>query len=437
MSDALALAGPLVGEPGNPRIARRTLADSLLRADDLGQAIPMLYDEMAADESAAEWIRSRASDLLTNGSLALAGNYAQALAELRWGTDRLPLRPLDEARPRPIHPTPVFLSALKLEHDIEQLTYLQGIGAIDGRASPIIAAHEAAYEQLSTQRSSTRVPIESWPDELLRATFNRLLHLRETPRVARALSDHWDGSEMQAQYQAAAPGLVVIDDFLTDEALDELNAFCLASTVWSENRYAFGRLGSFFPNGFNCPLLIQIAEELRAALPDILGHYPLRQIWGFKNRHVLPGDSTTHADFAAINVNFWITPDEANLNPGGCGLRVYDVDAPIAWTFETYNSRSDVIRPFLTNTGSTATVVPYRQNRAVIFNSDLFHGTEEITFQPGYENRRINVTMLYGNRENDVEHRELSTRRRPTVGRTNRPAWRSAAFTMRRRVGAR
>ena len=45
-----------------------------------------------------------------------------------------------------------------------------------------------------------------------------------------------------------------------------------------------------------------------------------------------------------------------------------------------------------------AITVPYRANRAVIFDSDLFHETDRIDFRPGYLNRRINVTMLYGRR---------------------------------------
>jgi len=43
--------------------------------------------------------------------------------------------------------------------------------------------------------------------------------------------------------------------------------------------------------------------------------------------------------------------------------------------------------------------VPYRANRAVIFDSDLFHETDVIRFKPGYENRRINVTLLFGRRQ--------------------------------------
>ena len=40
-------------------------------------------------------------------------------------------------------------------------------------------------------------------------------------------------------------------------------------------------------------------------------------------------------------------------------------------------------------------------NRCVVFNSDLFHRTDDIHFRDGYEDRRINITMLYGTREAD------------------------------------
>ena len=43
--------------------------------------------------------------------------------------------------------------------------------------------------------------------------------------------------------------------------------------------------------------------------------------------------------------------------------------------------------------------VPYRSNRAVIFDSHLFHETDRIVFKEGYLNRRINITLLYGLRE--------------------------------------
>jgi hypothetical protein len=40
--------------------------------------------------------------------------------------------------------------------------------------------------------------------------------------------------------------------------------------------------------------------------------------------------------------------------------------------------------------------IPYRGNRAVLFNSALFHETDAINFKEGYENRRVNMTYLFG-----------------------------------------
>ena len=42
--------------------------------------------------------------------------------------------------------------------------------------------------------------------------------------------------------------------------------------------------------------------------------------------------------------------------------------------------------------------VAYEQNRAVLFNSNLFHASQPPRFAPGYTNRRINLTFLFGDR---------------------------------------
>jgi hypothetical protein len=228
--------------------------------------------------------------------------------------------------------------------------------------------------------------------------------------------------------------VVVVDDFLTPDALESLLAFCLESTIWSSAYHPYGRLGSQFQNGFNCPLLIQIAEELRDALPRLIkDRYPLRHMWGYKSGPTLPADAVTHADFAAVNVNFWVTPDEANLDPGGGGMVIYGVEAPLDWDFHMYNSRlEEAIVPYLRRQQAGVVAVPYRQNRAVIFNSDLFHGTSELNFREGYEHRRINVTMLYGDREDDLEHRGALRPELANQAAVSQP-WRSAAFTSVRR----
>ncbi len=202
--------------------------------------------------------------------------------------------------------------------------------------------------------------------------------------------------EISAFWQNAVPQIVVIDELLTKEALEKLRRFCLDSMVWRQV-YDGGYLGAFPEHGFAPALLAQIAEELRATYPAIIEDHPLLHFWAFKYDSSL-GGIKKHADFAAVNVNFWITPDEANLDPEHGGLVVWDKAAPPDWDFARYNAAEDDIGAFLKAQDSRPVTIPYRANRAVIFDSDLFHETDIIHFRPGYENRRINITLLFGRR---------------------------------------
>ena len=204
------------------------------------------------------------------------------------------------------------------------------------------------------------------------------------------------GTDIIARWQSHRPQLVVIDNLLTEAALGALRRFCMDSSIWRKP-YANGYLGAIPESGFACPLLAQIADELRHAYEGIFGQHPLRYLWAFKCDSRQKGVNI-HADFAAVNVNFWITPDEANLDPVHGGLVVWDVAAPLDWDFNRYNNDEAAIRGFLAERGARSVTIPYRANRAVIFDSDLFHETDAIAFKDGYANRRINITMLYGRR---------------------------------------
>ena len=222
-------------------------------------------------------------------------------------------------------------------------------------------------------------------------------HLAGGERLAGpAINPGNDIDQICQRWRTARPQVVVIDDVLTGDALESLRRFCWESTVWRKT-YAGGYLGALPESGFACPLLAQIAEEFRNIYGGIFGAHPLRYLWGFKYDSALSGINI-HADFAAVNVNFWITPDEANLDADHGGLVIWDVAAPLDWEFAKYNDDEAAIRGFLAEKGARSMTVPYRANRAVIFDSDLFHETDRITFKDGYINRRVNITLLYGRR---------------------------------------
>jgi len=219
-------------------------------------------------------------------------------------------------------------------------------------------------------------------------------HLEEGGRLAgRAVNPDRSAGEVAAQWAQSSPQIAVIDDLLTGEALEALRRFCWRSTIWHKV-YPNGYLGAMPEQGFACPLLAQIDEELRSTYPSILGQEALLRCWGFKYDSRL-GGINLHADFAAVNVNFWITPDEANLDPDSGGLIIWDTPAPLDWSFARYNGAGQTVREFLDQAGAKSVTVPYRANRAVVFDSDLFHETDRIVFKEGYLNRRLNITMLY------------------------------------------
>jgi len=205
-----------------------------------------------------------------------------------------------------------------------------------------------------------------------------------------------NAQEIARRWSETDPPVVVIDNLLTQEALEGLRRFCRGSTMW-RRPYKNGYLGAMPETGFACPLLAQIADELREVFPTVIGDHGLRRTWGFKYDSSLTG-IPMHADQAAVHVHFWIAPDDANQDPTSGGLVVWDVKAPRDWDFARYNTDEAAIRAFLAGENAKPIVVPHRANRAVIFDSDLFHETDKIVFKDGYENRRINVTMLYGRR---------------------------------------
>jgi hypothetical protein len=101
-----------------------------------------------------------------------------------------------------------------------------------------------------------------------------------------------------------------------------------------------------------------------------------------------------HCDFARVSINIWITPDDANLDPNSGGLIVYKLKAGNI-TFNDAQSEAFGAE-FLESHRHNNVTVSYKQNRAVIFKSDLWHQTDRYSFKKGHKNRRINLTFLFG-----------------------------------------
>jgi tetratricopeptide (TPR) repeat protein len=294
--------------------------------------------------------------------------------------------------------TAVYRSRIK--HDAEQVQYLLSQHTLGREHEQYLRSLQRFQERLDGDpRPENRLVVA--PDEIaaIAPSFNRILNCDPPDRIgAGALNASLDVDEVETQYHARRPEVTCIDGLLNASALDALRRFCLEATIWKKD-YENGYTGAFLGDGFASPLLFQIADELRLRFPRIFSSHRLTQAWAFKHDSAKRG-LNIHADAAAVNVNFWITPDEANLNPATGGLVVYDKEAPLEWNFKEYNSARNKpkILAWLNEVGAQAIKIPYRANRAVVFNSDLFHETDEPSFADDYRSRRINITLLYGYR---------------------------------------
>ena len=299
------------------------------------------------------------------------------------------------------------ISKAKIVHDIEQLRYLHSISREEDkeRFNKLAVQYEKFANDFPWSKGSEIKHLGEEDQSMLGGTYGTLINIEEAQIVENALNANLNSQEITDDYLSHKFGLTYFDNFLSPEALESLRNYLLKSTIWFEVKKG-GYLGAYLNDGLASPLIFQIADELKNTFPNIFKRHQLNQIWAYKydsSAKSLDSEANgikVHADFAAVNVNFWVTPDSANLDHNSGGLVVYDAEAPIEWDFNTYNNNVSLIREEIRKTGNKKTKIPHRGNRIVIFNSNLFHETDRYIFKDGYENRRINVTMLFGERSN-------------------------------------
>ena len=289
-------------------------------------------------------------------------------------------------------------SRAKLEFDLAQIDHLLELGRLP---PAFVDAREALRRVLAgfgnEGQPGTPRPLTTAERRLIGPVYNRVIYRPPEEAIAPALNPGLDTGAIERRYRETAPALVVVDDLLSAPALAALQRFCMEATIWFDCKEHGGYLGAYLHEGFDHPVLIALARELRQRLNGIIAGHGLTQMWAFSYGQAGAG-TRKHADKAAVNVNLWITPDEACPDPEATGLTVHDVAAPPDWGFSDYNLDPARLEQLVKREGRSPVHVPYRCNRAVIFDSSLIHESGSVGFRAGYANRRINVTLLFGER---------------------------------------
>jgi tetratricopeptide (TPR) repeat protein len=406
-----------VSEPISPSVAALFDAERLMHEGSFESAVQVLQD-LVEREPALQAICMLASSYLEIGEHDKALRYASAAVEEE--PSSVPARAVlakvnvaladyasaladydaiaalsREQRPTP--PDKYSIPAHFALHNVEQLDHILASGHCDQQALAGVFTEELD----SLGRRLTEV-IEGTTGEApfvsVQGRNSRILadppYVRVSEqRLPRYLNPTVDYAPIREGMVTGRQKVQVIDDFLNPDALDQVQKFCLESTVW-RHPYKFGYVGAFPQDGFASVSLFAVAEELQTALGDALAGCQLAQWWAFEYDSKLPG-TDIHADDADFTLNMWITPDAANLDPSTGGIVVWDKTAPSNWTFNDYNSGGDRVRQFLRDQNAESTIIPYRANRAVLFEGHLFHQTDGFTFAPGFANRRRSVTFLF------------------------------------------
>ena len=281
-----------------------------------------------------------------------------------------------------------------IKHEYEQLTHIDN--DIDEIRNPKFS--KEYYDLLKKYADS--IENDSLENHNISTDFMKLilrpLYNKAPKNIIKNLINTKNNlNTIENQYNEQQPEIVVIDNFLTDEALFDIQKYCRNANIF-KYPYEFGYVGAFLTKGMSNKFFLKLSEDMRLTYKRIFKNYKLTQAWIFKYDHKTVG-TRVHSDQASINVNFWIAPNDSNLDTKSGGLVIWNKLPPKSWEFSDYNSigATKKINQFLKSEDVEKITVPHKENRCVIFNSKLFHKTDNFAFKESYKNRRINVTLLF------------------------------------------
>lgn len=317
---------------------------------------------------------------LAQGNRGRALDHFARTYELRRGDDRTGI-----ARQSLEH-----ANRSKLRHDAEQFRYLAKVRREGVRFELLARAYEAREKTIGPGI----VELSLADFDMIGQDYNTAIHIAEAPEIlAGAVSKGLDRQRMLRDFQQRR--VTSCDDFLSERTFASLRHYLLQSTIWHDFGHIDGFVAAYLEDGLACPLLLQIADEVRGAFPELLADYPLAQAWAFKA--VAPSAAVDiHADDGAISINFWMTPSAANRSAAqGGGLALCLAPPPPDWVVRGYDEDKSRAASFVKAHASDVQVTPYRENRAVLFDSHLFHWSDAPRFAEGYEDHRINLTFVF------------------------------------------
>ena len=275
-----------------------------------------------------------------------------------------------------------------IKHEYEQIRHIDS--DMDGiRNMKITQAFYNKLEKLAT----TEPDVYSDDDYEFISDLHRIKYNKPPKISGPYINQSLNFSHIENTYCSSNPEVVIIDNFLSDDFLNELQVFFRCANIF-KYPYSRGYIGAFLGKGMANKPLLEFSDELKKSFKKIFTNHYLSQAWAFKYDSKQEGIGI-HADDARVNVNFWITDSSSNKNPQNGGLIVWKKTPNLNASFNDFNSLKSIDKMSKEVENSEYIKVPYQSNRVVIFNSKLYHATDKIEFKDNYIDRRVNVTFLY------------------------------------------
>lgn len=202
-----------------------------------------------------------------------------------------------------------------------------------------------------------------------------------------------DWSAVRHALQGRFP-VAVIDHILSTEALERVRTTLAGSREWHVPNW--GREALDLAKRFQRIVEPQIDGTTglctETARLTGLGAVRLKSCFAIRcngNAGLLP-----HSDDADVVLNLWLTPNRFNRRPGSGGMTFWDRRVPKGLPKETFTNAAWV-RRYLARSGPAARLqIPYRENRAILFDARMIHQSQPILFTAERpEELRLNLTF--------------------------------------------
>ncbi len=210
-----------------------------------------------------------------------------------------------------------LLSAL-IKHEYEQLTFLK-------KNSSNIKFEKEYYDEL--QKLYLKIKKDKFDiEDVTYSMKTKIAQIicNDPPKTpsSNLINEKNDIKALESEFLEKSPGVLVIDNFLSQEALSELQKFCLNANIFKQP-FQNGYLGAFITEGLSNELILKLSEDLRSTFKNIFKDLKLMTALIFKYDSTKKGINI-HADQSSVNVNCWITPESANIDKKSGGLQIWN-----------------------------------------------------------------------------------------------------------------